>query len=622
MSHADQIGAVQRLVRESVAAVDALAPEALRAVLPALRAVRDELQGDLSEWLQKAPAGDTRFSALAKMQALRSLESTFARIAELNPAMERALTIGRKASGPLAIANLDTEIARMSAIFGHGVPTIPDIKTAAVIARGDKLLWKRHEASARRYAGNVGDDIKQLLAQGVAKHDTVDQIVRRLRQLGGGQRKPGPIDPGQDAHVIAGGMFQRHKFWADRLVKTELMFAYNVQHDVATEQLNAGRLDGEPAYQRKWDASADMRVCPICKGLDGQIAPIGGAFRGGYSPPAHPMCRCVVLAWLPRWSKAPGEYEPPVERKEIEARKPEPAPERAPPRDANAELASKVTDAVKRGHFSDARAHLEDRFVDMGLRRQEVFGQATSEVDVSNAGLELVTHSGHKITAGAFREWNGRIQLSEKSARDIAAFAEHGPLGRERARALLAEIDALIAAARKEHPLRGGKRTKKGQAVLDALSAKRDIAASEFIAAAGATPVVLVHEVLHGFSPVSPHTYRGMAGQVEEITTETAARRVAHDAFGTQIDGPTAGAYSSDIGATHAAVTELVGDGEVAWRAVQDASLRFKRRSERLLDVGSVVKAYAHDLADVAKVDRGKMEQALRKHLSAVNSAP
>ena len=34
--------------------------------------------------------------------------------------------------------------------------------------------------------------------------------------------------------------------------------------------------------------------------------PLGGVFKWGYSgPPAHPRCRCVELAWNPRWGGIP-----------------------------------------------------------------------------------------------------------------------------------------------------------------------------------------------------------------------------------------------------------------------------------------------------------------------------
>jgi hypothetical protein len=337
-----KVEAVQRLVRESVQAVDALSPVALRAVLPALRAVRDELQADVRGWLGSADYRD-RFTALQRTGMLRALEGTFDRVRELDPAMAGALAAGRHATGPLAIHNLDTEITRLSAIFGNGMPTLPNIKTAAVLAQGDKLLWRRHESSAKRYAGQVGDDIKHLLAVGVAKHESIEQLVARLRKLGPGPRVAGG-DPGADAARIAEGMFARHRWWADRLVRTEVMHSYAIIHDIATEHANENRPDGEPEYVRRWDASMDSRVCPICAGLDGKTAPVGGMFPGGYdSPPAHSCCRCISLAWNPDW----GEMRTATDARA--SARPEPEPEPIKPEDGPVAIENRAADHAPDG---------------------------------------------------------------------------------------------------------------------------------------------------------------------------------------------------------------------------------------------------------------------------------
>lgn len=307
-THAEQVDAVRRLVRESVQAVDALVPPALRAVLPALVQARDELRSDLQDWLATAKNGADRFTAADRQAALRSLEGALERIQDLHSAMASALAGQRHATGPLAISNLDNEIRRLSAIFGGGVPAIPNIKAAAIIAQGDKLLWKRHETSARRYAGAIGEDIKHLLAVGVAKGESFDQLVNRLRRIGSAGRTARPIEPGADSAEIASGLFGRYRWWAERMVRTEGMNTYNVMHDESIAHANENRPDGDEEYLRRWDAAADARVCSTCNSLDGKVTTLDGTFPGGYSsPPAHSLCRCVVLAWLRRWGDMRGE---------------------------------------------------------------------------------------------------------------------------------------------------------------------------------------------------------------------------------------------------------------------------------------------------------------------------
>jgi hypothetical protein len=160
---AERADAVSRLVRETVGRVDAIAPDAMRAVLPFLKRARDELQAELQTILEGADP-DERFTTYQRTLALRGLEATFDRIAELDPAMAKALGIGRSETGQLAVSALDDEVRRLSAIFGDGVPHLPQLDQAAIIAKGDRLLWKRHTQSAGRYAGAIGDDIKAQFA--------------------------------------------------------------------------------------------------------------------------------------------------------------------------------------------------------------------------------------------------------------------------------------------------------------------------------------------------------------------------------------------------------------------------------------------------------------------------
>jgi hypothetical protein len=309
-----QLEAVDRLVWDNVHAVEALEPAALRSVLPVLRQVRDELRRDLAAWLARAPDNAERFTAQQMRNALRSVEAAIATAQRLEPEMAQALRFGGEATGYLAAASLDTELARFGSIFGESIRPL-NIEAAAIVARGDDLLWKRYATSAARYAGQIGDDIRHQLAVGVAKGETFAQLKARLVRVGG---PTGPIvlrgrmgDPTAVAEVIGEGLFKRYRYVAERLVRTELMHAYNLQHRVGIELLNDTLQPGELPFERLWNAAADRRVCPFCRELDNTTAPIGGAFAYGIEhPPAHPNCRCVEVAWHPSWGTLPGERRP------------------------------------------------------------------------------------------------------------------------------------------------------------------------------------------------------------------------------------------------------------------------------------------------------------------------
>lgn len=99
----------------------------------------------------------------------------------------------------------------------------------------------------------------------------------------------------------------------ERIVSNESFIAYNRTRDtmqraladggdrdtyavtVGAERRDAG--DWVPGILKRWSAMLDRRVCPTCKGLDGEIRSLGMAFDGGPNAPVHARCRCVVGFW-------------------------------------------------------------------------------------------------------------------------------------------------------------------------------------------------------------------------------------------------------------------------------------------------------------------------------------
>jgi SPP1 gp7 family putative phage head morphogenesis protein len=178
----------------------------------------------------------------------------------------------------------------------------PQVEVASVVARGKNLLFRKFDRSAARYAGDVGEDLRFQLAVGVARGETFGQLVTRLQKLGGPKVHATTRGGVNVFEHISDGIFARYKYMAERVVRTEMMHAYNRIHEDAIRQANADRPKGDPEYIRRWDATRDGRVCTECRWLDGAQAPIGKDFKGGYDgPPAHPNCRCVVLAWRVDW---------------------------------------------------------------------------------------------------------------------------------------------------------------------------------------------------------------------------------------------------------------------------------------------------------------------------------
>jgi hypothetical protein len=559
MATGSQIEALERLVHESVGRVDAIAPDALRALMPALQQARDELRKDLQSWLDNAPDGSERFTAYQRAQALRALEATFERIEQLQPAMAGALRMGRIETGALAVSNLSNEVTRLHSIFGGGALVMPQIDTAAIIADGKRLLWKRHENSAKRYAGDLGTDIKHRLAVSLAKGDTFNQAVLRLRGSAPFKAMISANDPSAASHGVADAMFSRWRHWADRLVRTENMHAYNVQHDASIEHVNANRGEDEEEYLRRWDATADKVTCPLCRELDRTLATIGGEFKGGIkSPPRHPYCRCVVLAWLARWGHFKGE----APSKDDKGRDIAPTPEKPPPEPKRPPAAT-TAEAWQRGDHERAREIVQEQAEAMGMVPKS--GTKTNPATLVKA---LPTN------IGGYRKWDGTIEISTDSAARAKEFVD----------AYTADPDGVrskIAAYRLQRAeINAGAR--QGM-TPDAIEGGR-------LHTRAASHHVLYHEAAHGYGPTVGRAYVGEGAKIEEVTTEMASRRMFRDRYGIDLNPhihenkvTIGGAYGAEIHEYINRTRVLLGPDTTYERArtvLERASVDFKKLPE------------------------------------------
>lgn len=82
---------------------------------------------------------------------------------------------------------------------------------------------------------------------------------------------------------------------AETIARTETIMASTKGAQELWRQAAQGGLVDPSRAEQEWIVSFDDRLCPICEPLDGERAPLGGAFPGGFTgPPAHPACRCAV----------------------------------------------------------------------------------------------------------------------------------------------------------------------------------------------------------------------------------------------------------------------------------------------------------------------------------------
>lgn len=291
-----------------------------------LEAARREVRADLANWLKNVKDGDLRFTAQQYRQTLLQLEKTMEVLQKRIPRhLEATLRAAGGDAGDMAIDHLRDETARFSSIFGHSVRPL-QLRQAAIMAKGDEVLIPRYRNSALRYGKDMTGLIKNQLALGMVRGETFHEMTNRLVKL----RGPAGLvslrgvigEPGSYAEYISEGLFRRYRGWAERIVRTETLHAYNVHHLNGLHEANAE----DPGYKKRWDAT-DRNLCDECRALDGVVVDLDQKFprvqRMG--PPAHPNCMCCLTPWREEWSDAPSAT------RTVEAKPPEPAPARTRP---------------------------------------------------------------------------------------------------------------------------------------------------------------------------------------------------------------------------------------------------------------------------------------------------
>jgi hypothetical protein len=448
--------AVQQMLNNMAAEVAEMDPRVMRKLMPALMDAKREVVAGLREFLADGVDNDKRYTAHDHRRVMLALDQAMNQVAQINPQFAKALEEMRVETGHLAMNHLKFEVARMSHVFGgpSGMATGGvQIDTAAVMLDAKKELIKRHRNSANRYVGNVRKDIRHQFAVGLARGETFHQMGVRLRKLGGPKGmvslRGTAGEPGSFVEDIPEGLFRRYGHWAHRLVRTETMNAYNVQHAAGIDELNEGVDDDEDPFLKLWDSTLDSRICPICGPLNRVAVKPEDKFPGGYDhPPAHPYCRCVVVAWHPSWGNIKGEgaMAAPPKPKAKAKPKPKPKPEPKPKAKPKPKKKKKTTQA----DIDKARAEYERKQREREAKAKDKAKPTQADLDESKA-----------------RTAKARQELEEQKARNAEARARLLE-AQKKARAAKAEKDAAKKKAKPKAPK--PKPKKKGEDTTEVLN--------------------------------------------------------------------------------------------------------------------------------------------------------
>jgi hypothetical protein len=286
---------VLSVLEETARSVQHLDAPVLRKMIPILRHAHAELEEQLRRWLAREDGAAT-FSAQRYRNAITAVRHAQATARRLAPGIEDALWEGADTAGKLSTSNILRELERFGHIFEGTIQPV-SIDAAAVIAAGDKVLWKQFESSARTYVGSIGENVIQELAISRVKAETIFETTNRLQR--------------NMPHLFASD-----RWGAERLARTETLNAYNEYHLQGIKEI----AEEDPEILARWDVSFDWRRCPMCASLDGQVRDVAngekfvadwftkrkkGALhhrRAMENAPAHPCCRCCVTPWRQSWA--------------------------------------------------------------------------------------------------------------------------------------------------------------------------------------------------------------------------------------------------------------------------------------------------------------------------------
>lgn len=166
---------------------------------------------------------------------------------------------------------------------------------AGVVDRSFRPLLSQHKTSVQRYGNAMIGEFRKIMRKGIITGASNGEMVDALVKHGG-----------------PNGLFQAKRYWARRIVRTEVAHA---QNEARLNTIVESQRTDFPDIRKKILATFDNRTAMDSIGVHGQVrAPLelfmDGAGRQYLRPPARPNDRETIVPWRAAWPDT--EYSTPV----------------------------------------------------------------------------------------------------------------------------------------------------------------------------------------------------------------------------------------------------------------------------------------------------------------------
>lgn len=310
-----------------VALEDGDGKKAQHDLLSVLKAADQQLALRLLKITPK-PDGSIKFSAA---QAIAYQAQIKLMVAHVQHKLEPIATEAGAAAISKSMADGAKLLSKLEQEF-KGVSTSPSVLASmqqSQVARGPKAaLVTRVATSVDRYGLEMGRQFSRIVQVGLASGASQEAMVRALVEHGGPKGKVSlaakEVAPGIVQRIKEGdipeGLFVRHKYWAERIIRTETAHAYS---GARLQQLRQMKADGMDDVRKKIVAHFDKRTAPDSVAVHGQVRELEETFMDGAGrvylhPPGRPNDRETLIAWFDDWTDTPST-EPPTVDEQAEA---------------------------------------------------------------------------------------------------------------------------------------------------------------------------------------------------------------------------------------------------------------------------------------------------------------